>query len=77
MTDYKPISCIDYDRYEIAIMRKHQMHLVWREGNVIYDQVITPLNLHTQSGEEFLELRLPDGQVTRVRLDQIRRAEAV
>lgn len=77
MTDYKPISCIDYDRYEIAIMRKRQMRLVWRESNVIYDQVVSPLNLHTLAGEEFLELRISNGQVRRVRLDQIRKAEPV
>ena len=52
------------------------MHLTWQTGNVIYDQVITPLNLRTAHGEEYLILRLASGETVEVRLDHIRRSKA-
>lgn len=73
--DYHPIPCASYDQYEIAIMHRSPMHLVWNDGNVVYDQTVTPLNLHTRQGEEFLVLRLEDGETREVRLDHIRRGE--
>lgn len=75
-TDYKPIACANYDQYEIAILHTAKMHLTWQTGNVIYDQVITPLNLRTAHGEEYLILRLASGETVEVRLDHIRRSKA-
>jgi Rho-binding antiterminator len=75
-TDYQPIACARYDQYEIAILHRRQLRLVWKEGNVIYDQLVTPLNLRTAHGEEFLILRLASGETREIRLDRIRRAEA-
>jgi len=72
-SDYQPISCASYDAYEIAILHRQRLHLVWSDGNVIYDQIVTPLNLHTRDHQEFLVLRLAQGEVREVRLDQIRR----
>lgn len=77
MTDYKPISCGDYDVYEIAIMHRQRLRLSWHEDNVVYDQTITPTNLETRTGEEYLLFRDADGVVRRVRLDHIRKAEPV
>jgi len=74
-TDYKPISCANYDQYEIAIMHGSKMHLTWQANNVIYDQVVTPLNLRTEHGEEHLILRLASGEIAEVRLDHIRRTQ--
>ena len=51
------------------------MHLTWQTDNVIYDQVVTPLNLRTEHGEEYLILCLAGGEVTEVRLDHIRRTQ--
>ena len=76
-TGYKPIACANYDQYEIAILRAAKMHLTWQTGNVIYDQVITPLNLRTAHGEEYLILRLASGETVEVRLDHIRRSKAL
>lgn len=75
-TDYQPIACANYDQYEIAILHGAKMHLTWQTGNVIYDQVITPLNLRTAHGEEYLILRLASGETVEVRLDHIRRSKA-
>lgn len=75
--DYRPISCGCYDTYEIAILHRQNLHLVWDEGNVTYDQVVTPLNLRTADGAEYLILRTADGDTRDVRLDRIRRAQPV
>ncbi len=74
-TDYKPISCASYDQYEIAILHGSKMHLTWQTDNVIYDQVVTPLNLRTALGAEYLTLRLASGETAEVRLDHIRRSQ--
>lgn len=75
--DYQPISCASYDQYEIAIMHRRRMRLVWHEDNVIYDRVVTPLNLRTADHQEFLILRLDNGETREVRLDHIRRTDTL
>jgi len=74
-TSYTPISCANYDQYEIAILHGNQMHLTWQTDNMIHNQVVTPLNLRTAHGEEYLILRLASGETAEVRLDQIRRSQ--
>lgn len=74
-TDYQPIACASYDQYEIAITRRRTMHLVWEDGNVVHDRIVTPLDLRIARGEEYLVMRLPEGDTLDVRLDHIRRAE--
>jgi Rho-binding antiterminator len=76
-SDYKPISCASYDQYEIAIMHGSKMHLTWQASNVIYDQVVTPLNLRTGHGEEYLILRLASGETAEIRLDHILRTRTL
>lgn len=73
--DYRPISCASYDTYEIAIMHRQHLRLAWDEGNVVYDQVVLPINLRTVDGAEFLILRTADGDTREVRLDHVRRAQ--
>lgn len=75
MTDYKPIACQTYERYEVAILKHHKLRLVWHEDNVIYDRIVTPLNLETRHSEEFLVFATPEGETRRARLDQITRAD--
>jgi transcriptional antiterminator Rof (Rho-off) len=75
MTDYKPIACQIYDRYEIAILRHAKLRLVWHEDNVIYDRIVNPLNLETRQGEEFLVFATSEGEMRCARLDLITRAD--
>lgn len=65
---------MSYERFELAIMHGEKLHLTWDEENVVYDQVIVPLDLCARAGEEFLSFRAADGRATEVRLDRIRRA---
>lgn len=77
MTDYKPIPCTRYEQFEIAIVRRQKLHLLWHEENVFYDQVVTPLTLKTRQGEEFLVFRDDAGDTRTIRLDHIRKADAI
>lgn len=78
-TEYKPISCANYEFYELAILRHRRLRLAWNAetGNVVYDHIVTPLDLKTLNGEEFLILCDGDdaGATTELRLDRIRRVE--
>ena len=76
-SDYRSISCANYDEYEIAILHHQHLHLVWHDGNAIHDQVITPLDLRTAQGEEYLVLRLASGETAEIRLDHIRQSKAL
>ncbi len=75
-TGYRPISCANYDVFEIAILHRSNLRLTWATGNVLHDQVVTPVNLETLKGEEFLIARTSTGQVLRIRLDRIRKAQS-
>jgi Rho-binding antiterminator len=74
---YVPIPCARYDFYEIAIMHRSRLRLGWQDGKVSYEQEVTPLNLETRDGEEFLILCDADGIRREVRLDRIRHAEVL
>lgn len=76
-TAYRPIACASYEQYELAILHRHRLHLVWGEDNATFDQVVTPLNLLTRAAQEFLVVRLANGETREVRLDRIRRAASV
>jgi Rho-binding antiterminator len=69
--DYRPISCARYDEYEIAILHRQPLRLVWRDADVVHDRVVTPVDLQTHAGEEHLIARTTDGEQLQVRLDRI------
>lgn len=72
---YRPIPCDQYSVYELAILQRRQLRLLWREGNVYYRLTVVPLDLETRQGEEFLHCRLPSGERARLRLDRILRTD--
>lgn len=74
---YRSISCSRYEEYELAILQRRQLRLAWDEENVAYEQIVTPLDLRTAAGQEFLVLRLANGETRELRLDRIRHAETV
>lgn len=76
MTDYIPIPCSQYDRYEVAIMHRRRLRLTWRVDNVIYRRIVEPIDLQTRDGEEFL-IYSKGGKTLSIRLDQIRKVETL
>ena len=75
--NYQPISCSDYDIYEIAIMRGQSLELSWLDDRGQHQQgVFKPLNLHIREGAEFLVVETDSG-MKEMRLDKIKQASAV
>jgi len=73
--DYVSISCAIHSEYELAIMHRQKLRLVWHEGNVIHDRVILPLDMQTRNHEEFLIGRNETGAAVTIRLDHIRKKQ--
>lgn len=73
---YVPISCDLHSEYELAILRRQRLRLVWANGNVLHDEVVLPLDLKTINSEEFLVCHTKDNVIQDVRLDRIRRMRA-
>ena len=73
--DYVSISCATHSGYELAILHRQKLRLVWYEGNVIHDRIILPLDLQTRNHEEFLIGRDETGTSVTIRLDHIRRKQ--
>ena len=73
--DYVSISCATYSEYELAVLRRQKLRLVWHEDNVIHDRVILPLDLQTRNHEEFLIGRDETGATVTIRLDHIRKKQ--
>ncbi|MDE2088496.1 MAG: transcriptional antiterminator, Rof [Gammaproteobacteria bacterium] len=74
MTDYVPIPCDLYSRYELAILHGERLCISWRSGDgVVRVETLWPRDLQTRCGVEYLiaetcihglrELRL-DGIIT-------------
>jgi len=72
MADYQPVDCAIYDGYELAIMRRRQLRLSWRDAaGVVHLALVRPMDLETREGQEFLVF-VDGARVShRIRLDQI------
>lgn len=70
---YVPISCARHSELELAVMHRRPLHARWHDGNVWRDGVLTPLDLQTRHGEEFLVCRLASGERLDIRLDHLTR----
>jgi transcriptional antiterminator Rof (Rho-off) len=74
-SEYRPISCAAYSDFEHAIVCRRRLHLRWVNGNVIHDEIVTPLDLQTLDHQEFLICRDDAGASHALRLDRIRHVE--
>ncbi|MGD8379973.1 MAG: transcriptional antiterminator, Rof [Gammaproteobacteria bacterium] len=72
MTDYNPIDCQTYSRYELAILHQTALVLCWRDtSGIAHLESLMPLDLETRRGEEFLIARTRAGRSICLRLDHI------
>ncbi|MEL7451657.1 MAG: transcriptional antiterminator, Rof [Pseudomonadota bacterium] len=72
MSDYKPIDCGLYSRYELAILRRQRLLLSWRDArSLVHLEVVEPHDLETCKGAEYLLASAGDGRKLRLRLDHI------
>ncbi|MEE8119645.1 MAG: transcriptional antiterminator, Rof [Gammaproteobacteria bacterium] len=72
MSDYTPIECELYERFELAIMRGERLLLCWRDPDGLsHLEPIMPRDLRTEKGKEFLLAERDGGLTCQLRLDAI------
>jgi len=74
---YHPIACASYEQYEMAILRRRPIRLVYRHDGVQQEETVMPVDLRTTQGQEFLGVQRSGGDTAEIRLDTIDRAEVV
>jgi Rho-binding antiterminator len=76
--DYTPIPCSIYNHYETSILNRRKLRIVWH-GSRDIDRVetLTPSDLRTRSGAEYMIAKNQIGQSRVIRLDRIRSAEPI
>jgi Rho-binding antiterminator len=78
MTDYTPIDCGLYSKYELAILRGKSLRTWWRESNgKMHIEALKPRDLRTANHEEYLIAEDLNGRQLQVRLDYILKTEVV
>jgi Rho-binding antiterminator len=71
-TDYVPIDCGLYSEYELAIMHRNRLRLSWRDPDSnVHIGIVTPTDLRTRNGAEFMIVTGQDGETLVIRLDRI------
>jgi len=76
MSDYVPISCMDHERLEFAVLRRQKLRLRCRlhaQGEHTF--IVMPTDVNTRAGAEWLSFRTEAGETGEVRLDEILSAE--
>ena len=73
MTDYKPISCDDHDRLELAVMHGTPLQITYRDeaGHTQTDTHVRATDVKTRDGAEWLTIQVPSGETRSMRLDMI------
>lgn len=72
MTDYRPISCEQYARYELWILRRQTLRLRWRDARGFdHLEAVRPLDLQTRAKAEYLVAERLSGERLTLRLDRI------
>ena len=78
MTDYTPIDCEIYSRYEVAILHGSRLRLSWHDADgQTHIEVLRPRDLRTRAHAEFLIAEGADGTPLELRLDYITRMEEI
>jgi transcriptional antiterminator Rof (Rho-off) len=76
MQDYLPIACHIHDIYEIAIMRRTALKLVWLQAGIRRHDTVQPVDLCTKDDAEWLLAEDSTGKPLSIRLDWILEARS-
>lgn len=68
---YSPISCINHERLEFAVLRKQWLELEVVQGDHRGKKRMLPLDVYAREGIEWLEAQSESGEKLTIRLDQI------
>ena len=72
MTDYTPIDCGRHSEFELAIMHRDSLNLVWRDADgATHTKVVIATKLLTRNSEEFMRVSDTSGIKCEIRLDRI------
>ena len=75
---YTPISCEIYSNYELAIIRRCLLRVVWEgAGGIDRIETLKPSDLRTRRSAEFMIARNQLGHRRVLRLDRIKSAEII
>jgi Rho-binding antiterminator len=74
---YTPIPCEIYSRYELAVLHRAWLRVLWHGRLGPRLERLLPVDLRTHRGAEYLIARTPSGVPRVMRLDRIRSAEPV
>lgn len=72
MTDYTPIDCGRHSEFELAIMHRDTINLIWRDADgATHTEVVIAADLLTRNSEEFMRVSTTNGIEREIRLDRI------
>lgn len=71
-SDYQPISCINHERLEFAVLKKQWLDVEVLFGEKAGTYRLLPLDVYAKEGVEWLEAQSESGEKFLIRLDQIR-----
>lgn len=76
--DYQPIDCGLYSEYELAIMQRQRWRMHWRdESGNDHLETLSPTDLQTRQGKEFMYAVTDSGAERCIRLDRIIKIENI
>lgn len=67
--NYTPISCVNHERLEFAVLKKQWLEIEVRQGEHAGRQRLLPLDVYARDGVEWLEAQTGSGETLTLRLD--------
>ncbi len=78
MEPYVPVACQFHDRLELAVLQRLRLRLQWRDAELgLVERVVTPVDVLTRDGAEWLVFRDETGSTASVRLDRLCRVKEI
>ena len=72
MSDYAPISCIEHERLEFAVLRRQKLDRRWLdEAGEARHSIVLPTDVATRDQSEWLTYQDSTGTIGVLRLDRI------
>ncbi len=66
---YQPISCVDHERLEFAVLKRQWLEVRVKEGEHAGQHRLLPLDVYAREGVEWLEAQTESGEKLSLRLD--------
>ena len=71
--NYIPIECGLHSEYELAIMHKRKVNLIWlNANNEEQSEIVEPVDIFSKNKQEFLKIRTAENNTHKIRLDKIK-----